>query len=234
MADTFANGDQGSRWSPLPGTRERRDVDTSPPNIRWFIELLNYVLIENYKLRQELSQTRPDDDQLFEVTATAPDPQHDRIHWQETGERRRVATGPHLDRDDAPLWTAAAREDRAAVPRPERGAQVDTSQLVSREEHDRVISQLEALGDELQSLRSEVRSALWRVPAAQQAKRTPQSTAQGPRFEPIQSSRSDLTFEASPHPGMWMKLRHPWFYLPLIWITLLGLLALAVFLLFFS
>lgn len=232
LADTFANGDQRSRWGPLPGMQEHGAVDTSPAGIRWFIELLNHVLIENYRLRQELVQTRSSQDQLFEITVAVPGSEQERVSGHDIREHGQPGVGVESAQDGTEFQAPA--EDKRSSLRHWSGDLADTSHLVSREEHDRIVGQIEALGDEIQSLRLEMRSALWRIPVAQQPQRAPQPEAQSPRFERIQSVRSDVTFEADPHPGMWMKLRRPWFYLPLIWITLLGLAALAAFLIFFN
>ena len=230
----IANGNGDTNWDALPGLREYSDADPTPANIRWFVDVLNHIMIENYMLRRELVRHRSEQDEedaaLYEVTVAAPGTQPEDSPDQ-TGaeEAARPDTAPSYDHIHRPR----DRTQRATRPATEVSTDKSRSARLPASEraYEQVVSQIEALGDEIVSLRTEVRSALWQMPANRRAPLAPRqpSTSEGPRFEPVRSNQSDLTFEADPHPGMWMKLQQPWFYLPLIWVTLIGLLALAVF-----
>ncbi len=237
MADVITNGNGDTNWDALPGLREYRDADPTPANIRWFVAVLNQVMIENYLLRRELlrhrSEQNDQDAALYEVTVAVPGTQpEDSADQTGTEEAARPDTTPSYGHIHRP------RDRTQRAPRAATDVSNDKSRYArhsaSERAYEQVISQIEALGDEIVNLRTEIRSALWQMPANRQTSLVsrPPATSDGPRFEPIRSNQSDLTFEADPHPGMWMKLRQPWFYLPLIWVTLIGLLALAVFFVF--
>jgi hypothetical protein len=233
----IANGNGDTNWDALPGLREYTDADPTPANIRWFVDVLNHIMIENYMLRRELVRHRSEQDEqdaaLYEVTVAAPGTQpEDSADQTGAEEAAQSDTAPSY----GDIHRPRGRTQRAS--RPATDVSNDKSrnarQPASERAYEHVVNQIEALGDEIVSLRTEVRSALWQMPADRRTLLVPRqpSTSEGPRFEAIRSNRSDLTFEADPHPGMWMKLRQPWFYLPLIWVTLIGMLALAVFFVF--
>ena len=223
MSDMTVEVDQSLGWEHRPSVTRDSDVSPGQANVRWFINVLNQVLSENYILRQELEQRRSgsDDVGLYEITVAAPPTSYESPgDWLEKSDSRRLFKTLGGQRTEAARFQEPSGDDELESMN-QRSIRSDM-RMVTWEEHEKVVHQLEALGQEFQSLKSEFRA---RIRIAQPEQSSPVDSTQPeslPRFQPIRMSRQDLTFEADPHPGMWMKLRQPWFYLPLFWATLVA------------
>jgi hypothetical protein len=229
VSDVIVDIDQNFGWEIRSSVGSDSDPDLHQTDVRWFINVLNRVLSENYVLRQELAQLRSNKDGvgLYEIAVAAPPAsQESPVDLLETSDSRQIFNTPSDQRTEPTGYEVPPAEGE--LERTNRGSIRSDLRTVTWEEHEKVVHQLEGLGHELRNLKSEFRTARWKAQPDENSSVDSMRSVSFPRFQPIRMGRQDLTFEADPHPGMWMRLREPWFYLPLIWATILGTLALIV------
>lgn len=203
------------------------------PDVRRLVDLINHLLNENRLLREELDTRRTLSDDTTVVTKAGVLRQMIGratvlAHQEILGSTTQVDSAPRRDANGSdrppPVHVEHLRwEPRAPSPPLQRSSSIDDA-----------IVQIEDLRTEVRQLRDEFRQIQRLQPLSPATVRESASTPSGPRLEPIRLDRTQASNGAGSQPWMWMKLRQPWFFVPLAWAMAIGLIALAIFVIFFN
>lgn len=202
------------------------------PDVRRLVDLINHLLNENRLLRDEIEARRAlSDDATVVAKASVLEEMIGRAtvsaHQEIAGTPGQTDAPPRHDSNGtvrkAPVRVGNLAWQLRSPARPDAAPGVDEA-----------ISQLEDLRIEVRQLRDDVRQIQRLQPLSPAKSSASAPSISSPRLEPIRLSRSEPSLQSDSHLGMWMKLRHPWFYVPLAWITAFGVVALAGFIVFFT